>query len=322
MVKGHAVSIKNLIEEIANTDKPLTSSHIADLSQITVADMSVLKRVWETINTTRRRQLISRMVELTKDNAELNFDLIFKHGLSDTDAEVRAGAIDGLWENEDPSLIRTFINLLQNDTSYNVQASAAAALGKFVMLAECEEIRQSYKTTLSRVLLEIIDNSSKPIDVRRRALESVAPLSIPPVREAIKKAYESRDERFTISAIYAMGRTCNDAWLPILYKEMNNADVEIRYEAAGACGEIGMEESVPYLLEHIHDTDVEVQMAVIQSLAKIGGSEAKKSLQRIARDENIAVREAVQQALTEIETMEDMTLFQMNASGEQDDKRN
>jgi len=316
------VSIKNLIEKIANTDKPLMSSHLADLSQITVSDMPVLKRIWGTIDTTRRRQIISRMVELTKDNVELNFDLVFKHGLSDTDAEVRAGAIDGLWENEDPSLIRIFIDLIQNDASYDVQASAAAALGKFAMLAECEEIQQSYKTNLCHTLLAIIDNTSKPVEVRRRALESVAPLGIPAVREVIKKAYESRDERFTVSAIYAMGRTCNDAWLPILYKEMNNADAEIRYEAAGACGEIGREESVPHLLEHIHDTDVEVRMAVIQSLAKIGGSEAKKNLQRIARDENKAIREAAAQALSEVETMEDMMLFQMNMCGEQDDKRN
>jgi hypothetical protein len=63
-------------------------------------------------------------------------------------------------------------------------------------------------------------------------------------------------------------------------------------------------------------------MAVIQSLAKIGGSEAKINLQRIARDENRAIREAVEQALSEIETMEGTTLFQMNVSGEQNDKRN
>ncbi len=321
-MKGSAVSIKNIIEEIANTDKPLVSSHLADLSQMTITDMPVLKRIWGTINIERRRQIISRMAELTKDNVELNFDLVFKHGLSDPDTEVRAGAIDGLWDNEDPSLIRIFIDLLQNDASYDVQASAAAALGKFAVLAECEEIQKSYKTTLSQALIEIIDNTSKPAEVRRRALESVAPLSIPAVREVIRKAYESRDERFIVSAIYAMGRICDNAWLPILYKEMDNADAEIRYEAAGACGKIGMEESVPHLMEHIHDADVEVRMAVIQSLAKIGGSEAKINLQRIARDENRAIREAVEQALSEIETMEGMTLFQMNVSGEQNDKRN
>lgn len=316
------MSIQNLINEIADKDTKLTSSHLADLSQMTVVELSIFKKAWDTINTTRRRKIISQLTELTKDNVELNFDLIFKHALSDPDAEVRASAIDGLWENDDPLLINKLINLMQNDSSDNVQASAAAALGKFVLLVECEEIRQSYKTTLNQALLPIIDDIKKPIEVRRRALEAIAPLSMPSVREAIKKAYESRDERFTISAIYAMGRTCDYAWLPILYKEMDNVDAEIRYEAAGACGEIGMEESISHLVEHIHDPDIEVRLSVIQSLAKIGGTEAKNSLQRVARDNNIAIREAIEQALAEIETMETMTLFQMNASRDQDDNRN
>jgi HEAT repeat protein len=316
------VSIHNLINEIADNDRKLTSSHLADLSQMSMSDLPVFKKTWGMINITRRRQIISQLTELVKDNVELNFDLIFRHGLSDPDDEVRATAIDGLWENNDPLLIKKFINLMQNDTSDSVQASAAAALGKFVLLVECEEIRQSYKTTLSQALLTIIDDIKKPVEVRRRALEAIAPLSIPAAREAIKKAYESRDERFTISAIYAMGRTCDDAWLPILYKEMDNADAEIRYEAAGACGEIGVEESVSHLVEHIDDPDIEVRLAVIQSLAKIGGSEAKKSLQRITRKDNIAIREAIEQALGEIETMEDMTLFQMTTSRDHDDNRN
>jgi HEAT repeat protein len=316
------VSIRKLIDEIADKNKILTSSSLADLSQMTTADLPYFERAWGTIDTTRRRQIISRLVELAKDNAELNFDLIYKHGLSDTDAAVKAGAIDGLWENGDPSLIKIFVKIMQNDTSDDIQASAASALEKFSVLVECGEIRQIYRTTLSQALLAIINDTSKSVEVRRRALEAIAPLSVPAVRESIKKAYESRDERFIISAIYAMGRTCNNAWLPILYREMDNADAEIRYEAAGACGEIGMEESVSHLVEHIHDPDIEMRMAVIQSLAKIGGSEAKKSLQRVARDENIAIREAIEQALSEIDTMEDMTLFQMNTSREQNDNRN
>ncbi len=195
-------------------------------------------------------------------------------------------------------------------------------MGKFAVLAECGEIRESYKTIISRALLNRYNDTNKPVEVRRRALESAAPLSLPSVRESIKKAYDSRDERLTISAIYAMGRTCDDSWLPIIYKEMSNADAEIRYEAASACGEIGTEASAPHLLEHIHDTDIEVRMAVIQSLGKIGGIEAKKGLQRIAKDPNPAVSEAVEQALSEIETMENMTLMEMDTPGEIDDRRN
>jgi HEAT repeat protein len=314
--------ITKLIEEIANSDKPLVASHLTDLSQITATDMAIFKRAWTTINTERRRQIITRLGELVKDNVELNFDLIFRHALADSDTQIRISAIEGLWENEDPSMIQTFIKIMENDTSNEAQASAASALGKFTAMLEYGEIRESYKTTLGRALLNKFNDTSNPVEVRRRALEAGAPLSLPSVRESIKKAYDSRDERFVTSAVYAMGKTCDDSWLPVLYKEMANADAEIRYEAANACGEIGLEASVSHLLEHVHDTDIEVRMAVIQSLGKIGGIEAKKGLQRIAKDPNPAVREAVEQALDGIETMEDMTLMEMDTPGEIDDRRN
>jgi HEAT repeat protein len=316
------MTITKLIEEIANSDKPLVSTHLTDLSQITATDMAIFKRTWTTINTERRRQITARLGELVKDNVELNFDLIFRHALADSDTQIRISAIEGLWENEDPSMIQTFVKIMDIDTSNEVQASAASALGKFAAMVECGKIRESYKTALGRALLNRFNDMRVPVEVRRRALESVAPLSLPAVRESIKKAYDSRDERFVISAVYSMGKTCDDSWLPILYKEMSNADAEIRYEAANACGEIGLEASVSHLLEHIHDTDIEVRVAVIQSLGKIGGIEAKKELQRLADDQNPAIREAVENALSQIEIMEDMTLIEMDTRGEIDDRRN
>lgn len=313
--------MKDLIKEIADSEKPLVNSHLADLSRLTAPDMLLLKSVWKSIDVKRRRQIVTRLAELAKDSVELTFDLVSKYALSDPDAEVRTAAIDGLWENENPLLIKTFIRLTENDASYDVQAAAASALGKFVVLAECGEIRSEYAGQLGMALLATIDNTGKPVEVRRRALESVAPLSLPSVREAIKKAYDSRDERFVISAIYAMGRTCDEAWLPIIYKELGNPNSEIRYEAAGACGEIGDESSVARLLERIHDPDTEVRLAVIQALAKIGGKEAKNGLKKVIRDPNDAVRHAVEQAISEIETLENMTLFEMDMPGDRDDSR-
>jgi len=316
------MEIKDLITEITDEGRPLTSSHLADLSRITAADMPALKAVWRGIEVKRRRQIIARLIELARDSVELTFDLIYGYALRDTDAEIRVGAIDGLWDNEDPTLIKTFIDLMERDVSYDVQAAAASALGRFAMLAECEEIRAEYREQLGTALLSTIDSRDKPVEVRRRALESVAPLSLPAVREAIKKAYDSRDERLVTSAVYAMGRTCNKAWLPVIYKELDNPNAEIRYEAASACGEIGVIDSVSHLLERVNDADTEVRLAVIQALSKIGGAEAKKGLQKIALDPGDAIREAVEQALAEIETMEDVTLFEVDVPGDRDDKRN
>jgi len=284
--------------------------------------MPAFKTAWRKTAVARRREVITRLVEMARDTVELDFDIILRYCLSDPDAEVRVQAIDGLWESEDPTLIRPFTAMMQTDAAEKVQAAAATALGKFTLLVECGDIRPEFRATLSESLLAVYRDPGKSIETRRRALEAVAPLALPDVREAIKTAYESRDERFTVSALFAMGRTRNDAWLPVLYRELDNPDAEIRYEAADACGEIGLEDAAPHLLERIHDEDVEVRLAVIRALGSIGGAEAKQGLQRIADDPSEAIREAVEQALSEIGAAEDMSFFEMNLPGGPDDHRN
>ena len=316
------MNIKKILTDIADPGKSLFSSQLADLSQATPADVATFKTAWVLIGTPRRREAASRLVELAKDNVELNFDIIFKLLLSDVDDEVRATAIDGLWEHENPSIIRTFITIMENDRSDKVKAAAASALGIFSIMAECGEIIPEYGKILSTALLSSLNNTALSVDVRRRALESVAPFSLPAVREAIKAAYESRDERFRISSLFAMGKTCDESWLPIIIKELDNPNAEIRYEAAGACGEVGAEECVAPLLQHINDSDTEVQLAVVQSLGKIGGREAKNGLQKASVKAAPAIKETIEQALAEIETAEEMTLFEMKVPGSYDDKRN
>jgi HEAT repeat protein len=75
----------------------------------------------------------------------------------------------------------------------------------------------------------------------------------------------------------------------------------MRYEAAGACGELGEKEAVPYLIELVSDPDVEVQLAAIKALGKIGAPEAKVCLEQCLDNPNDIVRQAAEQALYELE---------------------
>lgn len=316
------MNIRQVIEHIADAAATLSSSILADLSHVTPADMPAFKTAWRKTHVARRREVITRLVEMSRDTVEMDFDIIFRYCLSDADAGVRVQAIDGLWESEDPTLIRVFTTMMQTDAEETVQAAAATALGKFTLLVECGDIRPEFRVTLSESLLAAYHDQSKSIETRRRALEAAAPLALPDVREAIRTAYESRDERLTVSAIFAMGRTCNNAWLPVLYREMDNPNAEIRYEAAVACGEIGLEDATSHLMERIHDEDVEVRLAVIRALGSIGGVEATRGLKKVAADPSEAVREAVEQALAEIDAATDMSFFEMNLPGGPDDHRN
>jgi HEAT repeat protein len=187
-------------------------------------------------------------------------------------------------------------------------------------MAEISSIAPRYGVQVGHVLLNVVGDKNKSMDVRRRALEAVSPISTEQVKTAIKTAYEGRDERLAISAVYAMGKNCDTKWLPFLLKELKNSDAEMRYEAVTACGELGDEEIMQYLLPVANDEDIDVRLALIQALGKIGGNEAKQFLQKNANDPNEAVRDAIETALNEITILDDMTVFEMGAqSGEHED---
>jgi HEAT repeat protein len=309
--------MEETIAKLANPDKPLQSSWLADLSSLNSAELKLLERAWETIEPKRRRQIMYRLVELAEDNFEFDFDNIFKGRLKDEDAEVRSKAIEGLWESEEASLIDPLIDLLEQDSSEKVQAAAATALGKFALLAELKKLRSSHKTKISQSLLAVINDKSKPVEVKRRALEAAAPLTLSQMKKAIAEAYQSGNHKLRISALFAMGKSGNPSWLPILLKELASADAEIRYEVAGACGELGEEEAASYLTELIHDPDIDVRLAVIRALGKIGGPEAKGCLEKCLNNPNEVIQEAAEQALCQLEAEEDPLFSRIENYGEE-----
>lgn len=304
-----SLPIEEIIASLSSPDKSPANSSLAQLSNLSSEELKPLDEVWETIEPKWRRQIMYRLVELAEENIELNFDSVFKSRLKDSDEEVRSAAIEGLWESEEASLIDQLINLLEEDSSEKVQAVAATALGKFALLAELRKLRSSHKSKISKALLATINDGNKPLEVKRRALEAAAPLSLPQMKEAITEAYNNSDPRLKISALFAMGRSCSRSWLPILLKELTSTDAEMRYEAAGACGEVGEKEAVPYLIELVDDHDVEVQLAAIKALGKIGASEAKGCLEQCLDNPNEAIHQAAKQALYELEGGEEPLSF-------------
>lgn len=301
--------IEETLVHLEDSGQPLLNSQLTELSNLSSEELKGFQHSWATIEAKRRKQIIHRLVDLTEENLELNFDSIFKYCLKDEDAEVQSQAIDGLWENEEPSLINPLINLLKQASSEKVQVATATALGKFVMLAEDRKLRSCHVTSLQEALLAAIGDKSKTAEVRRRALEAAAPFCTPQVKTAIMEAYQSQDTSLRASSIYAMGKNCDPSWLPILQKELDSADAERRYEAAGACGELEEEDAVPDLARLLNDPDNDVRLAAIQALGKIGGTQAKEYLEVCINSPSEAIRQAALQALREIASVEDPLSF-------------
>lgn len=303
--------VEQTIAKLVDPDEELLDSWLPDLSSLNSAELEKLEQAWPTIEAKRRGQIIYHLVELAEDNFELDFDNIFKGRLKDEDAGVRSKAIEGLWENEEASLIEPLIDLLEKDSSEEVQAAAATALGKFALLAELEKLRPNHKARVSRSLLAVINDQAKPAEVKRRALEAAATLTLPQMKKAIAQAYQSGDNQLKISALFAMGKSCNTSWLPILLKELTSPDAEIRYEAAGACGELGEEEAASFLCDMVNDPDIDIRLAAIQSLGKIGGPEAKGCLEKCLNHSDEAIRGAAEEALSQLEAEEDPLFSQI-----------
>ncbi|MBI2847411.1 MAG: HEAT repeat domain-containing protein [Chloroflexi bacterium] len=296
--------MERYLNELSDPSKPIVVSRLIDLSNFSSEELRLFKAAWPSVGVERRRKIVGLLAELAEDNVDLDFNVVFKVCLKDSDSVVREKAIDGLWECEERSLIDLLVAMLQGDVSKGVRAAATSALGKFAMLAELGKLIPRDAAKVSEALFSIIDNKAEPEEVRRRAVESISPLSLPRVREVIWEAYNNEIPELRSSAIYAMGKNCDPKWLPILLKELSSGNPEHRFEAAAACGEMGEGRAVPFLLPLIEDDDSQVQIGAIQALGAIGGETARKALQRCLDSPEVTIRETAREALENIEFVE------------------
>ncbi len=303
---AESASYKQPIAEILDSSKPLTSSTLAYLSDLSGEELEFLKQVWAKADANRRQQVISHLIHLSEADLKLDFSSTFVFCLRDPDETVRTQAIVGLESEENHIFVGPLVQALKQDSSARVRAAAATALGRFALLGELDKLSTDFTDKVRKALLEIWDNKTEPVEVKRRALEAIAPLSLPRVKELIEEAYHSNDVKLKGSAIYAMGRNCDSAWLTTLLTELSSNQPELRYEAANACGELGAKEAVPHLTGLIEDEDVQVQEAAIKALGEIGSEEAKQTLNKLARNPQPRIRQAAKSALKELLFCEDL----------------
>jgi HEAT repeat protein len=271
------------------------------LSGMTQAQLELFRDLWPEIKAERRRLVIRRLVELTEESFEVNFDPVFLLAMGDADDEVRAAAIDGLWENEDRRLIDPLIYLLKSDNAAAVRAAAATALGRFVLLGELEKLDSHTSVQVEDALRATIKDAGEPVDVRRRAVESIAYSSKPHARRIIREAYYSEDDKMRGSALFAMGRSADPYWRHLLIPELESDRPENRFEAARACGELELARAVPRLGDMaVNDADPEVQQAAVWALGNIGGKEARRILESCCEGDDEALSEAAADALDEM----------------------
>ena len=229
-------------------------------------------------------------------------------------ADVRRDAIQGLWEHEGRDLIEPLAALLQSDPDAGVRAEAALALGRFVLQAELDALSRTDAERVEGTLRQALNDPTEPVEVRARALEALGALCEDWVRDLIEEAFSSDERRLRISAVHAMGRSADTAWLSSVLDQLDSDDPEMRFEAVVAAGSIEDPEATPYLVSLLHDDDAEVQQGSINALGQIGGDDAKEALQELLSEGDERVAEAVTHALTEINLADDPLAFDLQES--------
>ena len=296
------MGLGNIIDQLTDPDHELTPALLGKLSGLLRDDAQELSDSWPEIPPSRRLEVVQRLIDMAEHDIEMDIVPVLRNALEDQEPEVRICAASGLWETSDRTVIKPLVGLLLEDDSDATRAAAAVTLGHFVELGEAGKLIDRDVTILEDALFSVLDDADETLEVRRRALEAIAPSHHPSVAGWVQWAYDSDEPLLGQSAIYAMGRTCDDVWLPTITKEMTSADTAMRFEAANAAREMGDPKALPYLHELVDDDDLTVAVAAVQAVGGIGGAMAKKLLKRYEERNDGPVSEAAAEALRLIES--------------------
>lgn len=303
-MSGEPLSRMRYITEILDSGKSINNSKLASLSNLNSDEIEFLSQVWTDADLRRRREIVSHLVHLSEVDLSLDFSSVFVLCLRDPDEKIRTLAAAGLEGEDNYLLIKPLIKVLKEDISAEVRAAVAITLGQYALQGELGNLPSHYTEEVYNALLEVLDNKTESSEVKRRALEAISPFSLPRVKELIDAFYRSDDIKLRASAIFAMGRNCDLAWLPILLIELKTNEAEIRYAAATACGELGAEEAVPHLVAMVTDRDDRFNEAAIKALGEIGNEPAKQALNKLAKNPQPGIRNAAKSALKELQYCE------------------
>jgi len=323
MKAKRAATVEALLQQLADASQPLSVAKLYVLSNLERADLARVQAAWPTLLDERRRATIRHLVDIAETNFEVNFGPMFRLALNDPHAEVREAAIDGLWEDQDPALIRVLLNILQHDPAEQVRAAGAGALGQFVYWDEIEQVPHAKVEPALKALRQVIAAPGEPLEVRRRAVEALGFSSADDVPGLIRDAYAAPEELMRISAVFAMGNSADEQWIDTVISELEGQSPTMRYEAARSAGELEARTAVGALARLLDDPDREVQEMAIWALGQIGGKRARSLLTDLMASDDADLAEAASEALEELEWMHgerDLPLFVFDPHADEEDE--
>lgn len=278
-----------------------TDETLSELTGISNEDAAVLARRWLSWTDDEVLDLQTKLVDLATIDTSLEFECIFKAGLTHRHGPVRAAAVLGLAETADTAAVSRVLDLLTGDDDDEVRMAAAMTIGSFAALASEGRLTKRLKDRIFTALSAILDATDAPPELWRRSLEVVGAFGDTRVNNYIERAQTVDAPEFKRSVLIAMGRSSEPRWLDFITTELENSDSSVRFEAVNALGEIGEEADAFYLEEPLDDQDLLVQLAAVAAAEKITGPTAKRLLQIAGESPEPTVAAAAAAALNSIE---------------------
>lgn len=278
-------------------DAPFSYAGLSELSGISRDEALELAGTWGEWPDERVVALLSRLGGLAEDDALLEFENVFAEALSLDQAHARSLAVNGLAECSDRRILARLSTLLSEDDSEEVRSAVAVALAHFAVMARDGKLQVRDVERLRAALDEALGRPGESLNVRRRALEAIGAFPDDEAAGHIRGAYASAEELLVQSAIFAMGRSSDERWLPEVLRALRSRSAAVRYEAAQALGGIGGESHAEHLEAAIDDDDAQVAIAAAEALARLGGAAARKLLNLAAQSDRSTVAEAALNAL-------------------------
>jgi hypothetical protein len=312
-----AESLSAFLDALADEGRVLRTVDLTEASDLTRDELMMFRAAWDGLSSGRRLELITAMVEQAEANIHLNFHAVLRACLEDRNPRIRKLAIEGLWEDERITLMQPLLNLLGADPDPGVAAAAATSLGRYLLQAELGELAEAPAQKIQSALRAVWEQFDAPVEVRRRALESLAYCNNAAVHEMIHSAYYDDDELLRQSALFAMGRSADSRWARFVLAEIDSQQPAMRFESAVAAGEIGLRQAVRPLVERLEDPDSSVREAAAIALGKIGGPVARRALMALLHGPDEALAQAAEEALDELA----FSSQHLDTPAEQDDLR-
>lgn len=291
-----------------------SEANICQLTHPSPEDIEAFRETWFDLDDNTRYQVAARLADLAEQDSVLAFEELFQVLLDDDLAAVRTLAIARLSDIMDMSLARRMLWLVQNDADAGVRAEAATALGAYLFASDSGGEREQFlRREIEDALLEIVNTDAEDMEVRQRALESYGYASDPFADAVLREAYEGDEDELRASAVFAMGRRADEAWLPIVHRELRNESEAMRLAAIYAAGVIGSGGSIPHLLRVIgEDANDDVRAAAVYALADIESPEAVRILEDLLESDDITIVNAADDALDMRLAAEDEDLLMLD----------